>query len=175
MQQHARGAAMRKQAAIKRSMRSPVANKQADWELPAEFVEPAHARLLPPLKYGQWERLHDTIEILRLEYELGDREEDKPTTEGQLRARHVVTLGLPQRTTNILEQVECFTIGALLDSFPHCLVDVPNCGPEAVKSVARALYTVGALTKEQAAGAILEWQGRMELPTESRRGLRGEK
>lgn len=148
---------------VRLGRRCPVTNRVANYELPESFVAQALPRLEALLKIGAWDQLKRTVDCIALEYDLSSQEAsvDGPRN-GTLAAKPVVWLGLPTRTTNIMEQVGAFTVGALVERFPQRFVGVTNCGPEAVKSIARALVKCHALTAEEAALRVQAWYAAME-------------
>ena len=155
--------------AIKRATRPVVSEVNfEEVELPAEFVAAGLAKLEFLLKIGQWDAMLDLIERLRMEHELLQEESRKPRpSAGQMLARHVTELGLPVRTTNLIESVEAFTVGALLDVFPEAFIDLPNCGAATIREIAKALVQAGALTTKQATARVAQWdRGEYHRPPE---------
>lgn len=150
-------------AEIRRSQLNPVSQRRENYELPESFVSQALPRLEALLKIGAWDQLKRAVDTLALEYELRAKEAATPErTNGTLAASHVTWLNLPMRTTNIIEDVCAGTVGSLLECFPQGFVNVPNCGPEAVKAIAKALVRCRALTPEDAALRVQAWYAAME-------------
>lgn len=133
---------------------------EPDEPLPPDFVAEALARIVAPLRCGQWGLLKETIDQIAGEWEL--RAKGLPAgSEGQRHAIPVSALNLTPRQRELCEEQQITTVGKLLEEFPQAFVGLPNCGPESVKALAKALVAVGALNNRGALVKCQDWEAAM--------------
>jgi hypothetical protein len=163
-----------KRRAQREAKRAVVASHAESFNLPEDFVAESIAKLAAQVQIGSWEAAHATLDQIAKQWEIRQAEK-RPLAErsqGSVLALHAVSLGLSQRTVNLIEDTCAGTVGALLECFPEAFADVPNCGPETIKSIAVALYQAQVITDVQAAECLEWWSTESPLPKEHRRELR---
>src|SRR6476660_3899746 len=118
-----------KKRAIANAMRPPVSCCE-EQILPDEFLSEQIEKVRLHLGRGHFAQAKATIDQIEKAWQLRVTMQSQAATgpTAEKLAWHVSWL-FDDRTCNIIEDVCCGTVGALLDAFPAEFIEVPNVGP----------------------------------------------